>query len=188
MAPTEFPRIETRRLILGQLKAADVPVIVEHASNRKVSEFTLNLPHPYGEEDAIYWLNMAHEGFRSGKHYIFAIRLKPREPLIGGIGLSLSRKFNRAEIGYWIAEAYWRAGYASEATAAIIDFGFRSLDLHKLTSSYLAGNPASGAVMRNCGMKKEGALEAHILKNGSYHDLILYGLTQSQFAANQQRG
>ena len=186
MATRSFPSIETRRLILGALKASDIPSIVDYASNRKVSQYTLNLPHPYSEQDAIYWLNMANEGFASGKHYVFAIRLKPTERIIGGIGLGVSPRFKRAEIGYWIAEHHWGAGYATEATVAAIDFGFKSLDLNKLTSSYLAGNPASGAVMRNCGMSKEGVLKEHILKDGSYHDLILYGLTRRQFEAYER--
>ncbi|GLB53779.1 hypothetical protein NBRC110019_28200 [Neptunitalea chrysea] len=51
---------------------------------------------------------------------ILAIRLKPDNKFIEGI----EQKFNRAEIGCWIAEPFWRKGYTTETTKSIIKFGF----------------------------------------------------------------
>lgn len=175
-----FPEIETERLFLTELKAEDIPEIVKYASNKSISDFTLNLPFPYSEKDAVYWINLANQGFKNGTNLIFGIRLKPDNNFIGGIGLTIERKFNRAEIGYWIAEPFWRKGYTTEATKSIIKFGFDNLDLNKFTSSHLAKNPASGKVMEKSGMTKEGELKEHILKNSEYHDLVLYGLTKKQ--------
>ena len=176
-----FPQIETARLLLTELRAADIPRIVQLAANPRVSDYTLNLPFPYAEKDAIYWLNLAHQGLKNGTHFIFAIRSKPENDLIGGIGLTTERRFNRAEAGYWLGEPYWNQGYATEATAAIIGFGFHTLGLNKITSSYLAGNPASGRVMQKCGMTREGELKEHICKGATYHTLILYGLTKIDY-------
>jgi RimJ/RimL family protein N-acetyltransferase len=176
-----FPHIETARLWLTQLHTGDIPRIVQLAANPRVSDYTLNLPFPYAEKDAIYWLNLAHQGFKNGTHFIFAIRPKPENALIGGIGLTVEQRFNRAEVGYWLGEPYWNQGYATEATAAIIRFGFQSLGLNKVTSSYLGENPASGRVMQKCGMTREGELKEHICKGATYHTLILYGLTKSDY-------
>ncbi len=176
----QLPEIKTERLILTELKAEDIKDIVKYASNKNISDYTLNLPHPYSEKDAIYWINLAHQGLKSGTSYIFAIRLIGENKFVGGIGLGIEKRFNRAEIGYWIAEPFWRKGIATEATKAIIEFGFNGLGLNKLTSSHLAKNPASGKVMQNSGMKKEGELKEHILKKTEYHDLVLYGITKSE--------
>ena len=177
----EFPKIETERLFLGELKAADIPAIVKHASNKNISDFTLNLPFPYSEKDAIYWINLANQGFKDGTNIIFGIKRKSDNQFIGGIGLTIARIFNRAEIGYWIAEPFWGKGYATEATRSIIKYGFEHLDLNKFTSSYLAKNPASGKVMKKSGMTKEGELKEHVHKASEYHDLIVFGLTKAQF-------
>lgn len=182
----EFPTIKTERLLLGQLKAADIPAIVKHASNKKISDFTLNLPFPYAEKDAIYWINLANQGFKNGTNIIFGIKLKTDDQFIGGIELNIERRFNRAEIGYWIAEPFWRKGYATEAIKSIMKYGFEHLDLNKFTSSYLAKNPVSGKVMENSGMTKEGELKEHILKKSEYHDLIVFGLTKEQYEKNNQ--
>ncbi|MEO1487742.1 MAG: GNAT family protein [Bacteroidota bacterium] len=166
---------------MNELLAKDVPDIMKHASNKNISEFTLNLPFPYSEKDAIYWINQANEGFKNGTKIIFGIRPKPKKEFIGGIGLTIEQRFNRAEIGYWIAEPHWGKGYTTEATKSIIKYAFESLKLNKLTSSHLHQNPASGKVLIKSGMIEEGRLKDHILKNREYHDLILYGLTREQF-------
>ncbi|MBD0257545.1 MAG: GNAT family N-acetyltransferase [Cytophagales bacterium] len=182
-----FPEIETARLRLTELKAGDIPQIVQLAANPRISDYTLNLPFPYAEKDALYWLNLAHQGYTNGTHLIFAVRLKPENAFLGGIGLTLEPRFDRAEIGYWLGEPYWNQGYATEATGAIIRFGFGTLGLNKLTSSYLAQNPASGRVMQKSGMTREGELQEHVRKGNAYHTLILYGLTRSDFEKNNGR-
>jgi RimJ/RimL family protein N-acetyltransferase len=174
-----FSQIETARLLLTQLTAGDIPRIVQLAANPRISDYTLNLPFPYAEKDAIYWLNLAHQGYANGTHFIFAIRLKPGNAFIGGIGLTLEPRFNRAEVGYWLGEPFWNHGYATEATGAMVRFGFGTLGLNKITSSHLEQNPASGRVMQKCGMTREGELKEHICKGATYHTLILYGLTKS---------
>ena len=176
-----FPTIETKRLFLAQLKADDIPQIVRYAANKNISDNTLNIPFPYTEKDAIYWINLAHQGFKNGTHFIFGVRLKQEDVFIGGIGFTVEQRFNRAEIGYWIAEPFWNKGYATEATQAIIKFGFEQLALNKLTSSHFAKNLASGKVMVNSGMTQEGELKEHVRKDTTYHTLILYGLTKKEY-------
>lgn len=173
-----LPEIETARLLLTELKSDDIPDIVRYASNERISDYTVNLPHPYAERDAVYWINLAHQGLKAGTHYIFAIRLKGDRRFVGGIGLTVERRFNRAEIGYWMAEPFWGKGLTTEATEAIIEFGFEKLGLKKLTSSHLAKNPASGRVLQKSGLTKEGELKAHVLKKSEYHDLIVYGIVR----------
>lgn len=84
----QFPTIETARLILSELHAADIPQIVACAANKNIASNTLNLPDPYSEKDAIYWINLANQGFKQKTQFIFAIRRKDPASFIGGIGCS----------------------------------------------------------------------------------------------------
>ncbi len=181
-----FPKIETQRLLLTELTSSDITSIVEYASNKNISNYTHNLPFPYSEKDAIYWINLANLGFKNGTKLTFGIRPKPDNEFIGGIGLTIVPEFERAEIGYWVAEPFWGKGYATEATKAIINFGFSDLGLNKLTSSHLAKNPASGKVLTKSGLMKEGVLKEHLVKNSEYHDLVVFGLTKKEFEKNRQ--
>lgn len=177
----QLPRIITERLVLTELKASDIPIIVKYAANKSISDYTLNLPFPYTEKDAVYWVNLANQGLKNKTHFIFAIRLKENDAFMGGIGLTVEQRFFRSEIGYWIAEPFWNNGFTTEAAKAIINFGFKELGLNKLTSSHLEKNFASGKVMIKCGMKKEGELKEHICKNSVFHTLVLYGLTKADY-------
>ncbi|MGZ3873336.1 MAG: GNAT family N-acetyltransferase [Mucilaginibacter sp.] len=171
-----FPKIETPRLILSALQAADIPQIVQQASNRQVSCYTMSLPHPYTEADAVGLIHKAYQGFKENNCYLFGIRYKTGQ-LIGAIGLHLEAAFKRAELNFWIGELHWGKGLTTEAARAAVHFGFSHLGLRKVTSTYMALNRASGKVMENCGMKREGELAEHVCKDGVFYDIVLYGLT-----------
>lgn len=176
-----FPILETERLVLNELRAGDIPRIVKFASAKEITQYTLNIPHPYAEKDAIYWLNMAYQGFKEGTQQVFAIRLKPDLEFIGGIGLIITRRFHRAEIGYWVGKPFWNEGYTSEAMKAVIEHGFQKLNLNKIYAIHLYENPASGKVMEKNGMQREGLLKEHVFKDGTYYDVVQYGMTKGDF-------
>lgn len=176
-----FPTLRTKRLILNQVKPKDIPDIVTYAGNKKITETTRTMPHPYFEEDAIAWINMVNQGFRNKDKYIFAIREKSTEAFMGGIGLSIAVDDNRAELGYWIAECFWNKGYTSEAVKSILKFGFEELDLNKITAAYIDTNIASGKIMDKNGMVKEGELKNHDMKDSEYKTLIQYRMLKTEY-------
>lgn len=177
----EFPELRTDRLVLGKVSFNDIPKIVEHAGNKNIADTTLNIPHPYGEKDAVFWIHNADKGFEDKSQFTFAIRINTTKEFIGGIGLKIDKRSNRAELGYWIAEKYWNRGYATEALKAIIKFGFIKLKLNKIFATHLEENLGSGRVMIKNGMIKEGELKEHTKKGESYKNLIQYRLTYKEF-------
>ena len=182
-----FPELQTERLILNQPKWDDVPTIVSYAGNIKIVENTRSMPYPYHEEDAISWIHMVNTGFKDKDQFIFALRLKSKNEFIGGVGLSLDVRNNRAELGYWIAVPFWNQGYATEAVSEILKFGFETLGLNKIVAVYLTTNSASGKVMIKNGMIKEAELKDHDVKRGHtakdevYVSLIQYRLTKEEY-------
>ena len=182
----EYPEIKTKRLRLGRLKWSDVPKIVEYAGDKDVSKTTLNIPHPYEEKDAIFWINSANQGFENKTQYTFAIRNIASDEFLGGIGLRVNPRFNRAELGYWIAKPFWNQGFTTEAAGALLAYGFEKLGLHKIYATYLEENPASGNVMRKNGMIKEGEMRDHFLKDGEYKNIIQYRLVKDEYQRNRK--
>ena len=104
---------------------------------------------------------------------------------MGGIGLRINERFNRAEIGFWIGEPFWNQGYITEANQQVLKFGFEQVGLHKIYCTHLVDNLASGRVMIKNGMIKEGVLIDHIRKNDDYLSLVQYRLTKNEFLSNQ---
>ncbi|TAK93407.1 N-acetyltransferase [Patescibacteria group bacterium] len=179
----DFPELVTNKLKLRKILMTDLPSLVKYCNNKKISDQIFNIPFPYTEEDAIYRLNFASQGFKNKERYIFAITLKENDELIGEIGLHLDKVNNHAQFGYWVAELFWGKGIATEATSAILKFGFEELQLHKIYATHYPENEASGKVMFNNQMIKEGELSDHYLIEGVYRTVIQYRLTRLEYAA-----
>jgi ribosomal-protein-alanine N-acetyltransferase len=180
MAST-FPILTTPRLLLRAFALADMPRLVALAGDYEVAKNTLNIPHPYHEEDAQRWVQITQENYHQQTGYAFAIELKTTGELVGGIGLTLAQRFDRAEAGYWLGQNYWGQGLASEALGALLRFGFGELELNKIYATHIANNPASGRVMLKNGMIKEGELAQHTKRDGHYHDLWQYRLLRAEY-------
>jgi RimJ/RimL family protein N-acetyltransferase len=98
----------------------------------------------------------------------------------------LDGNHRRAELGYWIGRPFWGRGYATEAARAMLDFGFGSMGLNRIFAHHMRDNPASGRVLANIGMTREGVLSQHILKWDQFRDVVLYGLTRERFLASKE--
>lgn len=177
----QLPTLETARLRLRELKAEDIPAIVEYAGNNNIAKTTTNIPHPYEEKDAVDWIKSAQEGFQNNTQFVFGVELKSKNQFIGGVGLTVNNKFNRAEAGYWIAEPFWNNGYCSEALSGLLRFGFEELHFNKIFATHFSENIASGKVMAKNGMIKEAELKEHIKKSDTFITLVQYRLTKSEY-------
>jgi RimJ/RimL family protein N-acetyltransferase len=179
---TNVPHLTTPRLLLRAFAEADIPGLIALAGNYEVAKNTLNIPHPYTDADARHWLHLTRQGRAQGTAYAFALELRATGEFIGGIGLTLEPRFDRAEAGYWLGQPYWGRGLATEALAALLHFGFKTLELNKIYATHHTRNLASGSVMQKNGMVKEGELRQHVKRDGQYHDLHQYRLTGSEYA------
>lgn len=173
----EFPRLETDRLILSELRKEDIPSVMDYLQDKIFSDLTSNIPYPYTEKHAEFWLNMSKEAFDNHTGFTFAIRNK-EEQIIGAIGLH-DRGDDKAELGYWMGKPFWNKGYVTEAATALINFGFRELEVNKIYATYFLHNPASGRIMEKAGMKKEALLRQHLKKGGEYFDIMMYSVLKN---------
>jgi ribosomal-protein-alanine N-acetyltransferase len=183
----DFPRLTTPRLLLRAFTEADMPRLLALAGDYEVAKNTLNIPHPYTEADARHWLHLTRQSHAQQSAYDFALELRATGEFVGGMGLTLEPRFDRAEAGYWLGQPYWGRGLTTEALAALLHFGFTELRLNKIFATHIAENPASGRVMQKNGMRKEGELVQHTKRDGRYHDLWQYRLTRQEYGLFGER-
>ncbi len=176
------PRIETDRLILRPFTQRDADAVMRLAGDREIADTTLNIPHPYKEGMAEDWISTHREGIESGDSLTLAITLTDTGELVGAVGLTVQKEHSRAELGYWTGRQYWGLGYCTEAARALVEYGFDKMELNRIYASHFSGNTASGRVMEKLGMKHEGIMRQHVRKEGSYVDLVIYGITRKQYA------
>jgi ribosomal-protein-alanine N-acetyltransferase len=178
-----MPRLETERLTLRPFELADAQEVQRLAGDRAIADTTLNIPHPYIDGEAEKWISTHRPKFESGEFATFAIVLRGSEALIGAISLHLSRRFDRAELGYWIGTPYWNEGYCTEAGQAVLGYGFKELGLNRIHAHYLKRNAASGRVMQKLGMSQEGILRQHVKKWDRYEDIVVYAILREDWGS-----
>lgn len=152
---------------------ADIESLVRHANNRAVwRNLKETFPHPYTEADARDWLAIAR--CEQGLPLSFAIEVDGEAA--GGIGFKeatdvLKKTFN---VGYWIGEALWGRGLATEALGLVTAYGFDHFDITRIEAFVYAWNPASGRVLEKCGYIREATLRSRVFKDGEIVDQFVY--------------
>ena len=94
----------------------------------------------------------------------------------GGIGIELQSDVERvsAEIGYWLGEALWGRGIATEALRAVTAEAFTRYDITRLYAVPFADHPASVRVLEKAGYVREGLMRQSAIKEGKVRDQLLY--------------
>jgi RimJ/RimL family protein N-acetyltransferase len=171
------PTLRTARLSLGSFSPEDATELQRLAGAREIADTTVSIPHPYDLDHALAWIGQQRREAVRGRATNFAIRLLGDGPLIGSAGLrDIDPEHLQAELGFWIGREWWGQGYAREAAAAVIRFGFDSLGLNRICAHHMARNPAAGKVLRALEMRQEGLLRQRVRKWGVYEDVVLYAI------------
>jgi RimJ/RimL family protein N-acetyltransferase len=175
--------LETGRLLLRPFVHDDAPRVQSLAGARKIADMTLNIPHPYPDGAAETWIDSHSADLDTCEAIHCAIVSRQDERLIGAVALlNIDRHASRAELGYWIGVPFWNQGFATEASRALVGFGFERLGLHRIHAQHFKRNPASGRVLTKVGMRPEGCLRGHARKGERYEDLVQYGVLRSEFS------
>ncbi len=175
------PTLETPRLKLRPYTEADIPELLPLIGTREVAATTLRIAHPYTEQDAKAFLELA----KDPDKLWLAITLRSDGRQIGGVGLRVEKQHQHAELGYWLGVPFWGHGYATEAAADILRYGFETLALHRIFASHFKHNQASGRILKKIGMKYEGCHREHLLKWDRFVDSELYGMLRREWEARE---
>jgi RimJ/RimL family protein N-acetyltransferase len=177
------PTIRTERLTLRPFTLEDAPAVQRLAGAYEVALNTLLIPHPYPDGAAEAWIaGHERELEEKGIHH-FAL---DAGELVGAMALLLKRDA-MGEIGYWIGVPFWGRGYATEAAAAVLRYGFETCGLERIYAGHYARNPQSGRVMQKIGMQYEGTLRRHELKWGERMDIAYYGILREEYLSSRDR-
>lgn len=184
---SSFPIVETERLILRRMTEDDAPAILAEFGDPRVLEHLDPDPPVTDIESARSFLRWLMGMFEEKKALRWAITLRDDGTMIGTCGFHRwDQKHRRAEIGYDLQAAYWRQGYASEATRAMMNFCFRELNLHRLEADCNEGNLGSAAVLEKCGFTYEGLWRHRFFENGQWINLKQYSILEDEYAALQE--
>jgi RimJ/RimL family protein N-acetyltransferase len=159
--------LATERLVLRPFRRGDAKEFTRLAGDWGVASMTSDIPHPLTEGQARGWLRPGRRELR------FAIDLDGR--LIGGAGY-YQRRSGTAELGFWLGRDWWGRGYATEATRAVLRYGFEVRRLPGFTSSHFVDNKASANVLRKLCFEPVGRGRIICTARGHEVEAITYWL------------
>ena len=171
-----LPCLRTERLVLAPLAERHLERFLAVAGSRVIADTTISVPHPLTEEAARAWIRRAVAESREGLAAHFAVAIPPdHETLVGYAAIKdIDCEHNEAELSFWLDADFGGRGYATEAAAAVVTFGFEALDLNRIEAYHMVRNPASGRVLAKLGFHQEGCLRQRVRKWGSYEDVLLW--------------
>jgi len=112
--------------------------------------------------------------FQSDCDILYGIFLTDSDVHIGNIKLgNIHPLYKHADIGIIIGKREcWGKGYATEAIRFVTNYGFSTLDLHKIYAGAYAHNIGSIRAFEKVGFKIAYAKKDEVIFNGEYEDCV----------------
>jgi RimJ/RimL family protein N-acetyltransferase len=151
---------------------ADAASVARHANNMNVArQLRDRFPHPYSKGDANTFLKGA-----VADRDCSNLAIEVAGEAVGAIGYVIGTDVERysAEIGYWLGEAHWGRGIATEALVLVTDHAFAVANLLRLFALPFADNTGSMRVLEKAGYVREAVLKSSSVKYGIPRDQALY--------------
>ena len=178
--------IETERLILRKFKISDDEAMLKYwiADEKIQSLYSEPVYTTKAEVDEL--LEKYINSYQKNDYYRWAIIEKNSGECIGQIAYFLvDSKNNFAEIEYCIGSDFQCKGYATEATKAVIQYGFDKINLHKVQICTKTINKPSKRVIEKCGFTYEGTLRDYFYMDGEYVGRLYFSMLKSEFESKQ---
>lgn len=173
--------IDCDRLDLKPAEEEDIEFLREGVNHPQVRRYISSFRTPYTEQryrdelwprehdDAVSLLAVPKQGEFAG------------DP-VGSVSLSpIVERDGYANFGVWFHPEAWGNGYALEAGAHLIEYGFRDLRLHRISATAMAPNEASTTLCTRLGFVHEGVARESQFADGEYVDVERYGLLADEW-------
>ena len=175
--------LETERLILRRYREEDAEDCFAFLSNEQ--DAYMDCCRAFTAMDEEFYERVKLFGQRETQ---YMITLKDSGEVIGTVNVFAddARAVDAKEIGYSIAPAHQRKGYAFEALSALLALLQKELCLEMVTAGILPENVASEKLLAKLGFRKEGLRHKAVWHEGLDNpvDLVYYYRDRDQYEEN----
>ena len=178
--------ITTDRLILRRFEYSDDDSMLRNWIADEKIQSMYSEPVYSTKEEVKELLDKYIGSYERPDYYRWAVIEKASGECIGQIAYFLVDSKNHfAEIEYCIGAEFQCRGYATEATKAVIAFGFDRINLHKVQICTKTINKPSRRVIEKCGFTYEGTLRDYFFMNGEYVGRHYFSILREEYEAKQ---
>ncbi|MEG9296294.1 GNAT family protein [Mangrovibacillus sp. Mu-81] len=173
-------------LYLTGFKEGDIPLLVKWSRNEKLQRVLDALPYiPKSNDDMEKWISAKdHRSIR------LAIRLRESDRLIGYAeldGILWAHRVGGLSILIG-EEAHHGKGYGREAMECLLAYAFSELNLHRMQLTVFSYNTRAIRLYESLGFTKEGSFREFLQRDGSRHDMLLYGMLADEWNSRRREG
>jgi len=177
--------INTARLILRRFEYTDDDAMLEYWISDEKIQSLYSEPVYRTKREVKELLDQYISSYEREDYYRWAMVDRETDQCIGQIAYFLvDNKNHFAEIEYCVGSAFQGRGLATEATRAVIGYGFEEMNLHKVQICTKTINTPSKRVIEKCGLKYEGTLRDYFYTDNGYIGRLYFSILRSEYAAN----
>jgi RimJ/RimL family protein N-acetyltransferase len=168
------------RIYLRPMDMEDLEKYLEWYNDPALRRFLL-LPYPTSRNDEKEYI----EKMTKGKdEIVLSIVIKKGERLIGNIGLHRINRVNRsAMLGIAIGDLGMASkGLGTEAIRLMLDYGFGTLNLHRIELFVHDFNERAQNAYKKLGFVEEGRKREALYLDGKYHDELMLAILKDEWS------
>lgn len=161
------PILVSERLCFHPWEPEDFPLLASLHSNPEVQHFLAMGDPPWDEA----FLRAKFEGFRAdyAAHGWTKFKVTDRQrTFLGRAGFGWFPATGELELGYSFMRSCWGQGYATEASAALLDWIYRAKPVDHVIGFAVADHSASRRVLEKVGMSFTGIMDVDGIPNAFY--------------------
>ncbi len=165
----------TARLRIREFVPQDHAAVHRYASDPEVTRYTDWGPNDPAATEVFLAEARTSATTDPRTRYALGVVRRDLDELIGSVELQISsEEEGRGVLGYVLARQSWGRGYATEAAATMLRYGFEELGLRTISATCDPDNTASAAVLQRIGMHGEAYLQHHVHIRGEWRDRLLF--------------
>lgn len=170
---------------LRELRLEDASSLLAMLTTEEVSRFISPPPTTVeGFERFIMW---AQRERAAGNYACFAVVPAGMSTAIGIFQVrSLEPGFGTAEWGFALGSSFWGTGVFVDGARLILDFAFDVIGARRLEARAAVANGRGNGALRKLGAVQEGVLRRSFVRNGQYHDQVLWGILAEDWRQQRQ--
>lgn len=161
--------IPAGRFVLRPVRRSDAGLFAMYAGDKRVAEATRSIPHPLPPGAAEAFVTRAMAGKGDEDIWVMDGSASGLAEVLGVISLKRMDETQwdrgQSEIGFWVAPAFWNAGFASDAVRALV--GANPQGNRTIFAEVFQDNAGSARVLTNAGFQYLGDAETFSVARGA---------------------
>lgn len=181
-----FAPLHTERLVLRPFTEADAEDFATRRSDPETAMYQAwRVPYSVDKALAVIRESAAHDGPVPGGWYQLDVERRADGRTVGDVAVYLHEHGHTAEVGYTLHPWARRKGYATEATAALIDYLVDTVGVHRIEAATHPDNSRSILVLERLGFLAEGVKREAYWVEDEVSDDAIFGLLAREWRARR---